>query len=80
MKNTLTEQKKINELISKFFSRLIQKRSGKTVDDMIKKNPELAKAVDGVNKSIDSFNKAFRKKHGNKFADKFDKDLDNLLK
>jgi len=80
MKNTLTEQQKINELISKFFSRLIQKRSGKTVDDMIKKNPELSNAVDGVNKSIDTFNKAFRKKHGSKFADKFDKSLQRMLK
>jgi len=80
MKNKLTEQQRIDEVLSKMFSALIRKKMGKTVQDMVKKNPKIKKSVDNLNKGIDDFNDAFRKEYGDEFADKVKRDVQNLLK
>lgn len=81
MKNKLTEQQIYNEALTKFFTRLLKKRmGGGTVDDMIKKSPSLKKSVDNLNKGIEEFDKAFRKKHGDKFADRVQQQMSSLVK
>lgn len=53
---------------------------GKTTQDLIKKNPEIKKNVDNVNKAIDDFNKSFRKSVGKKKADQIEREVDLLFK
>ncbi len=80
MKSKLTEQQKINEILTKIFSNLIRKKMGKTTQDLIKKNPEIKKNVDNVNKAIDDFKKSFRKSVGKKKADQIEREVDLLFK
>lgn len=80
MKSKLTEQQKINEILTKIFSNLIRKKMGKTTQDLINKNPEIKKNVDNVNKAIDDFNKSFRKSVGKKKADQIEREVDLLFK
>ena len=65
---------------TKVFSNLIRKKMGKTTQDLIKKNPEIKKNVDNVNKAIDDFNKSFRKSVGKKKADQIEREVDLLFK
>ena len=80
MKSKLTEQQKINEILTKIFSNLIKKKMGKTTRDIITKNPEIKKSVDQVNKAIDDFNTSFRKRVGKEKADQISREVDRLLK
>ena len=80
MKSKLTEQRKINEILTKIFSNLIRKKMGKTTQDLINKNPEIKKNVDNVNKAISDFNKSFRKSVGKKKADQIEREVDLLFK
>jgi len=80
MKNKLTEKQVYNEALTKFFTRLLKKRMGGNVDDMIKKSPSLRKSVDNLNKGIDDFDKAFKKKHGDEFADRVQQQMSSLIK
>jgi len=75
MKNKLTEQQKINEILTKIFTSMIRKRTGKTVQDMIKKDPKLQKSVDKANDAIDSFNKRLRDRIGDKEFKKIEREL-----
>jgi hypothetical protein len=80
MKSKLTEQQKINEILTKIFSNLIKKKMGKTTRDIITKNPEIKKSVDQVNKAIDDFNTSFRKRVGKEKADQISREVDRLFK
>jgi hypothetical protein len=75
MNNKLTEQQKINEILTKIFTSMIRKRTGKTVQDMIKKDPKLQKSVDKANDAIDSFNKRLRDRIGDKEFKKIEREL-----
>ena len=54
---------------------MIRKRTGKTVQDMIKKDPKLQKSVDKANDAIDSFNKRLRDRIGDKEFKKIEREL-----
>jgi len=75
MKSKLTEQQKINEVLSKVFSFLIKKKMSKTTQDMINKNPKVKRSVDNLNKGIDDFKEAFKDAYGDDFADRVEKEL-----
>ena len=75
MKSKLTEQQKINEILSKVFSFLIKKKMSRTTQDMINKNPKVKKSVDNLNRGIDDFKDAFRDAYGDDFADRVEKEL-----
>lgn len=76
MKNKLTEQQKINEIIGKIFQSIIKKNTGKTYQDLIKKNPELKRSADKVNQAAEDFSKAFEKNFGKERADKISREID----
>jgi len=80
MKSKLTEQQKINEVLSKIFSSLIKRKFGKNTQALIKKNPEVRKSVDKINKGIEDFNKAFKSEYGKDFSNKLDREIEDLLK
>tara|TARA_R100000479_G_scaffold156446_1_gene92847 strand:+ start:106 stop:342 length:237 start_codon:yes stop_codon:yes gene_type:complete len=75
MKSKLTEQQKINEVLSKVFSFLIKKKMSKATQDMINKNPKVKRSVDNLNKGIDDFKEAFKDAYGDDFADRVEKEL-----
>lgn len=75
MNNKLTEQEKINEILTRIFSSMIRKRTGKTVQAMIEKDPKLKKSVDKANDAIDSFNKRLRDRIGDKEFKKIEREL-----
>ena len=75
MKNNLTEQQKINEIIGKIFQSIIRKNTGKTFQDLVKKHPELKSSADKVNQASKEFQKTFEKSFGKERADKIDREI-----
>jgi|TARA_R100001086_G_scaffold187698_1_gene105753 hypothetical protein len=75
MKNNLTEQQKINEIIGRIFQSIIRKNTGKTFQDLTKKHPELKSSADKVNQAAKEFQKTFEKSFGKERADKIDREI-----
>jgi len=69
MKNKLTEQK-INEFLTKALTAILTKRASKTLDKLMKKNPDVKKGINLINQGAEEIRKRLEKEYGKEYADK----------
>ena len=69
MKNKLTEQK-INEFLTKALTAILTKRASKTLDKLMKTNPDFKKGVNLINQGAETLRKDLERKFGKEYADK----------
>lgn len=69
MKNKLTEQK-INEFLTKALTAILTKRASKTLDKLMKTNPDVKKGVNLINQGAETLRKDLERKFGKEYADK----------
>jgi len=69
MKNKLTEQK-INEFLTKALTAILTKRASKTLEKLMKTNPDVKKGINLINQGAEEIRKRLEKKYGKEYADK----------
>ena len=69
MKNKLTEQK-INEFLTKALTAILTKRASKTLDKLMKTNPDVKKGINLINQGAEEIRKRLESKYGKEYADK----------
>lgn len=63
MKNKLTEHK-INEFLTKALTAILTKRASKTLDKLMKTNPDVKKGINLINQGAEEIRKDLERKFG----------------